>query len=854
MPFCQEVEEADRSARTENALVSKCRGRMGKSSRRFVIGAIITGTVVIAAVWWIIGGHRGVIDDVLDGYRKGAAYGRLVIEYPLDETVFPPEIVPPRFRWNDDSCGCDEWVITLRFSDGGDPLRFTVKERSWVPSARSWTVIKKRSTERRVEATVLGFGRAAPEIVLSEGRVRFTTSKDEVGAPIFYREVNLPFEEAVKDPTEICWRFGSISSPQAPPIVLEGLPVCGNCHSFSADGRVLGMDVDYANDKGSYAFTQVSEEMTLADDNILTWSDYRREDGELTFGLLSQVSPDGRYAVSTVKDRSVFVPRPELAFSQLFFPIKGILAVYSKETGEIVALPGADDPTFVQSNPTWSPDGKHIVFARSVAHQLKLDRGNVLLTREQCAEFLDREKTVLFDLYRIPFNEGRGGAPEPLEGASHNGMSNYFARYSPDGKWIVFCRSSSFMLLQPDSELYIIPARGGAARRMRCNTPRMNSWHSWSPNSRWLVFSSKANSPYTQLFLTHIDEEGYSSPAVVLSQFTSSDRAANIPEFVNTTPEAIRHIREQFLDDVSYVRAGDAFRRAGDVDGAMAEYRKALRLNANSAVAHDSLGALLVLTGKPADGESHLSEALRLDPDSASAHYNLGMLRLRQRRADDAINHLAHAVRRKPELADAHCTLGSLLCGRGMIEKGSLHLSEAIRFDPENAVAHQRLGSVLFSQGRSDEAISHMATAARLEPEDAGVWLSLGRAEYGAGRYRDAIAHMTKAVLVKPNDATSLREAAWILATVPDETLRDGPRAVGFALQACELTGHRSMEALDVLGVCHAAAGQFEEAVRAARQALELAQAAGQMAVAEKILARIELYKQGEAYRPGGEK
>jgi Tol biopolymer transport system component len=49
----------------------------------------------------------------------------------------------------------------------------------------------------------------------------------------------------------------------------------------------------------------------------------------------------------------------------------------------------------------------------------------------------------------------------------------------------------------PDSELFIIPAEGGEARRLRANTPRMNSWHSWSSNGRWLVFSSKANTAYT---------------------------------------------------------------------------------------------------------------------------------------------------------------------------------------------------------------------------------------------------------------------------------------------------------------------------------------------------------------------
>jgi hypothetical protein len=166
--------------------------------------------------------------------------------------------------------------------------------------------------------------------------------------------------------------------------------VCGNCHSFSRSGDILGMDVDYANNKGSYVITRVDKQMKLASSDIITWDDYRKEDGEQTYGLLSQVSPDGQEVISTVKDKSVFVPKPDLAFSQLFFPIKGILVVYHRATGTYTALPGADDPQYVQSNPAWSPDGEQIIFARAKAFQLKNRESDkkLLLSEEDCAEFL----------------------------------------------------------------------------------------------------------------------------------------------------------------------------------------------------------------------------------------------------------------------------------------------------------------------------------------------------------------------------------------------------------------------------------------------------------------------------------
>jgi hypothetical protein len=435
---------------------------MRKSAIYLVVGIGTLAVVILVIVPIALRKPDIRVEDILAVYQDEAEYSGLTILYPLDDTLFPPEIVPPIFRWKDGKAESDTWLVTIKFQDEKGRMNFVTDEQQWRPKLKEWEAIKKRSLEKEAKVTVLAVNRSAPKEILSGGRISISTSKDEVGAPLFYREVDLPFVDAVKDPSHIRWRFGAISSPKQPPVILEKLPVCGNCHSFTADAKTLAMDVDYANRKGSYVIAQVAEQMVLATSDVITWNDYRKEDEEQTFGLLSQVSPDGKVVISTVKDESVFVPKPGLAFSQLFFPIKGILCIYNRQTQTFKSLPGADDPNYVQSNPSWSPEGKYIVFAKSKVYRLKSVRKDrsVLLTPEECAEFLKDGKPFLFDLYRIPYNDGKGGKAEPLEGASNNGMSNYFAKYSPDGKWIVFCKAKSYMLLQPDSELYIIPAEG----------------------------------------------------------------------------------------------------------------------------------------------------------------------------------------------------------------------------------------------------------------------------------------------------------------------------------------------------------------------------------------------------------
>jgi hypothetical protein len=483
--------------------------------------------------------------------------------------------------------------------------------------------------------TIEGFRDKDASVAVSRGRVRIHTSSDPVVAPIFYRDVPLMPRETEKGSIEplaahavrlVKWRMRNIAEPGSR-ILMEQLPMCANCHSFSANGRWMGIDVDgLRRNRGMYALAEVKPEILIRNEDVIQWRTAKAElRGNVRVGFMSQVSPDGEYVVTTLNPADLEAPGPsanaraptsnyyvsnftDYRFLQVFFPTRGILCWYSRRTGKLQPLQGADDPRFVQMGAVWSPDGKYLVFARAEARE-PYSPGTPV------AKFANdpNETQILYDLYRIPFNGGKGGTPQPIEGASRNGMSNSFPKISPDGRWIVFVQALNGLLMRPDSRLYIVPAAGGQAREMRCNTPLMNSWHSFSPNGRWLVFSSKSRSPYTQMYLTHIDSDGSDSPAILIENATAANRAVNIPEFVNIAPGELQHIGGPALDFYRYFDSAAYHQKEGQYAEAIPEWRKALEVNAKEPLVHQNLGMALLLTGQREEGAKHLRIAKELN-------------------------------------------------------------------------------------------------------------------------------------------------------------------------------------------------------------------------------------------------
>jgi len=484
------------------------------------------------------------VDTILENYYPQASYQVLTIVYPYDKSIFPPDIAAPTFKWIEEKVNIKEWLITVTFGNGHIPLYIICNEPHWNPGREFWELMKQNSIQDPAQITILSVDNIGLEVI-SKGIVSISTSCDAVGSPIMFRRVPPSFEYASNYPESIEWCLGDISSYEEPPVIMSELPICSSCHTFSQDGRFIGMDLDYRNDKGAYVFSSVYENIVLNNQSFISWNDFPRTDDVQSTGLFSRISPDGNYIISTVNEITLLIKLDDPYCSQFFYPLQGNLACYSVNDESILALPGADILDFIQTDPSWSPDGKYILFSRaSVDYELIEQLGDQTVFSDNNANInqLNNQYPFQFDIYRIPFNDGMGGKADPLPGASYNGKSNYYARYSPDGKWIVFTQSETGIIIQPDSKLYIMPTTGGKAKKMCCNLSNVNAWHTWSPNSKWLAFISKENSPCAEIFLTHIDEKGNDSPPILIERFNKSGYTINVPEFANIQPQGIHEI------------------------------------------------------------------------------------------------------------------------------------------------------------------------------------------------------------------------------------------------------------------------------------------------------------------------
>ncbi len=277
-------------------------------------------------------------------------------------------------------------------------------------------------------------------------------------------------------------------------------------------------------------------------------------------------------------------------------------------------------------------------------------------------------------------------------------------------------------------------------------------------------------------------------------------------------------------------------------------YQATLTQNPQCWMAEYNLGLALKNQGQLDQAIAHYRRAINIWPDYVEAHYNLGGAYIEKGEIDEALAEYRRAIEIRPEEADSHNNYGSALRELKQFDQAEAEYKRALSLRPQYLEARLNLGSLLLQRGRTAEAITNLETARRLQPNDATTRVTLALALMKNGQTGEAAAELNRAVQLAPDKVSALNSFAWLLATASDDSVRDGKRAVQLAERANALAGNNDPTILHTLAAAYAEAGRFDEALQTARRAMKLASRADNNAVYNAIRNELPLYELGLPY------
>jgi tetratricopeptide (TPR) repeat protein len=215
------------------------------------------------------------------------------------------------------------------------------------------------------------------------------------------------------------------------------------------------------------------------------------------------------------------------------------------------------------------------------------------------------------------------------------------------------------------------------------------------------------------------------------------------------------------------------------------------------------------------DSETLFTHALAVTSNNDVALNNLGIIFLEKGQLDDAISKLQAAIDLRPENAPAHDNLAKALLKKGQVAEAMVHYRKFLEIEPENVEARNTLGTALIQQGLVKEAID---------------------------QWQDALA-------LQPDNGNAASNLAWVFATCPEDSIRDGARAVELGEKALRISGGKIPMIYRVLAAAYAESGRFADAIETAQRGAELATTQGNPTLAAEVENNVVLYQSGRPLR-----
>jgi hypothetical protein len=322
------------------------------------------------------------------------------------------------------------------------------------------------------------------------------------------------------------------------PVMLNSLSGgnCMNCHTFA---RNSGKDIMF-HMRGENAGTIIFKDGEYLKVNTKT-------DKTISPGVYPSWHPSGdfiAYSVNNIVQSFPAIPGKKI---EVYDTLSDVV-VYDIKKNLIITTDQLSRHDILETFPSWGPDGRTLYYCSAL---------------KQSMENYDE---IHYDLMRITFDpETRSfGQPESILKVSDEGKSISFPRVSPDNKYLLFCLADygNFTLWHPESDIYMLDLSTGEISKPGINSNRTESFHEWSSNGRWVVFSSRRDDGlYTRPYFSYFDASGKMHKPFILPQkdpgfYTDFMKSYNVPELITSKVELNPRKLEKFGKQVQITKSG----------------------------------------------------------------------------------------------------------------------------------------------------------------------------------------------------------------------------------------------------------------------------------------------------------
>ena len=475
------------------------------SKRIIIFGLVLFAILLAGLLAHTMRGRAVQIDE----------YG--VIERPAKiypdycSTVIPPDIVPLNFMVQEDG----SYYLARIYSDKGKAIEVSGRSPKILIPAGPWHELLNNNRGGQLRFDV--FVRTDNHRWVRYHTITNKIADEDIDGYLVYRRMHPPFHHSIRGRIGIFQRNLRSFDEK---LVLDNRRYaagCVNCHTFC--GSRPGETLLGVREKSFFTLFIERDKVSKI---------------QTKFGYTTW-HPSGRLAAFSINNLPMFF---HTARNEIYdtVDLNSALAYFVVASKTVKTSPEISRKERLETWPVWSADGRYLYFCSAP-----------MLWAGQTKVPPDGYDKTKYDLVRISYDieNDKWGEVETVISAKDTGLSIAMPRTSPDGRWLTFCMCEYgfFPPWQQNSDLYIVDLKAAQEtgryeyRRLDINSDKSESWHSWSSNSRWIVFSSKReHGVFTRSYLSYVDEKGEVYKPLVVPQkdpsfYSYCMEAFNTPEF-----------------------------------------------------------------------------------------------------------------------------------------------------------------------------------------------------------------------------------------------------------------------------------------------------------------------------------